>query len=239
VARWWGRHPAEIRWQLEAARLLADPVFCGSGVPRGDGRPVLLLPGFLAGDYSLRTLAGWLQRMGYVTGTAGFVTNSDCSERAMERAERRLGELHVRHGGRVAVVGHSRGGHFARALAVRRPDAVSHAVSMGGGLNSQHAVSVPTLAALAVVRQYHRLTSDPIARRGCRTETCGCSFVRDYTAPFPEDVRLTSIYSKEDGVVRWESCVVDYADNIEVTGSHVGLAFNRKVYRALGRALAG
>ena len=48
-------------------------------------------------------------------------------------------------------------------------------------------------------------------------------------------MRLTSIYSKGDGVVRWESCLVDYADNVEVTGSHVGLAFNRKVYRALGR----
>ena len=47
--RWWGRHLHELRWQLEAARLLADPVFYGRGVPRGDGRPVLLLPGLLAG----------------------------------------------------------------------------------------------------------------------------------------------------------------------------------------------
>ena len=96
----------------------------------------------------------------------------------------------------------------------------------------------PTLAALAAVRQYHRLTTDRVARRGCLTETCGCDFVRDYTAPFPQDVRLSSIYSKGDGVVRWESCVVDYADNVEVTGSHVGLAFNRKVYRELGETLA-
>jgi len=238
MARWWGRHHAEFRWQLEAARLLADPVFWGSGVPRGDGKPVLLLPGFLAGDYSLQTMAGWLSRMGYVPGTAGFVTNSDCSERAMERAEDRLDKLHAEHGRRVALVGHSRGGHFARALAARRPDAVSHAISMGGGLNRQHAISVPTLAALAAVRQYHRLTTDRIERRGCLTETCACDFVRDYRAPFPEDVRLTSIYSKGDGVVRWESCLVDYADNVEVTGSHVGLAFNRKVYRVLGEALS-
>jgi hypothetical protein len=236
--RWWGRHPAEIRWQLEAARLVADPVFYGSGVPRGDGRPVMLLPGFLAGDYSLNTLANWLRRMGYVTGMAGFITNSDCSERAMERAERCMDELHERHGRRIAVVGHSRGGHFARALAARRPDAVSHAVSMGGGLNRQYSISVPTLAALAAVRQYHRLTTDRVERRGCLTETCGCDFVRDYKAPFPEEVLLTSIYSKGDGVVRWPSCIVDYADNIEVTGSHVGLAFNRKVYRALGNALS-
>jgi len=236
-ARWWGRHPAELRWQLEAARLLADPVFYGAGVPRGDGRPVLLLPGFLAGDLSLGTMALWLRRIGYRTGTAGFVTNSDCSERAMERAERSLDRLHRSHGRRVAIVGHSRGGHFARALAARRPDAVSHAISLGGGLNRQHAISVPTLAALAAVRQYHRLTTDRIKRRGCLTETCGCSFTRDYDRPFPQDVRLTSIYSKGDGVVRWQSCVVDYGDCVEVTGSHVGLAFNRKAYRAIATAL--
>jgi triacylglycerol lipase len=51
-------------------------------------------------------------------------------------------------------------------------------------------------------------------------------------------VRLTSVYSKGDGVVRWRSCVVPYAHNVEVTGSHVGLAFNRKAYRAIAHALA-
>ena len=94
---------------------------------------MLLLPGFLAGDFSLETMAGWLWRIGYRPGTAGFITNPDCSERAMERAESRLDEILDEHGGRVALVGHSRGGHFARALAARRPDAVSHAVSMAAG----------------------------------------------------------------------------------------------------------
>ena len=50
--RWWGNHIGELRWQLDAARLLAHPVLRGGGVPRGDGRSVLLLPGFLAGDYT-------------------------------------------------------------------------------------------------------------------------------------------------------------------------------------------
>ena len=49
---------------------------------------------------------------------------------------------------------------------------------------------------------------------------------------------LTSIYSKGDGVVRWEACVVPYARCVEVTGSHIGLACNRKAYRAVARALA-
>ena len=59
------------------------------------------------------------------------------------------------------------------------------------------------------------------------------------TRPFPEHlVRLTSIYSKGDGVVRWQGCVVPYAQCVEITGSHVGMAFNRKAYRAIAQALA-
>ncbi|HEY6694663.1 MAG TPA: hypothetical protein VI006_17560, partial [Solirubrobacteraceae bacterium] len=71
----------------------------------------------------------------------------------------------------------------------------------------------------------------------CMTEDCGCTFTAGYRAPFPEDVRLTSIYSKGDGMVRWSSCVVPYADNVEITGSHVGLAWNRKAYTAIAAAL--
>jgi triacylglycerol lipase len=236
--RWWGRHLHEVRWQLEAARLLADPVFYGQGVPRGDGQPVLLLPGFLAGDYTLLPLAGWLRRIGYRPSVAGFVANVGCSEQALQRVAARARDLHAQHGRRVAVVGHSRGGHFARAVAVREPRAVAHAISVGGGLNGQQDISAPTQAAVAAVRAVHRHTTDRRVRNGCLTPGCSCAFGADYRAPLPDGVRLTSIYSREDGVVRWQSCAAADATCVEVTGSHVGLVFNRKVYRALGAALA-
>jgi hypothetical protein len=61
----------------------------------------------------------------------------------------------------------------------------------------------------------------------------------DFHAPFPNDrVHLTSIFSRGDGVVLWQRQIVPYADCVEVTGSHVGLAFNRKSYRAIADALA-
>ena len=63
--RWWGRPLAETRWQLELGRLMVDPVLRGRDVPRGDGRPVVLMPGFGAGDQTLLVLAAWLRRMGY------------------------------------------------------------------------------------------------------------------------------------------------------------------------------
>lgn len=89
--RWWGRPVAETRAWLELGRLLLDPVFHGSdGLPRGDGRPVIPLPGFL--------------RMGYRPCRCGFLTNTDCSD----RVERKVDELWSAHGRRVALIGHSK-----------------------------------------------------------------------------------------------------------------------------------
>jgi pimeloyl-ACP methyl ester carboxylesterase len=236
--RWWGNHLRELRWQLDAARLLADPVLRGRGIPRGDGRSVLLLPGFLVGDYTLATMAAWLRGIGYRPRRVGFVTNTDCSERALRRLEARADALVDGGDRRVAVIGHSRGAHLGKALAVRRPELVSHVIALGGGLRRQMAISTPTAAMVALVRAGHRLTTDRRERHGCLTEDCRCSFTRDYSAPFPESVRLTSVYSREDGVVRWRSCVVPYADNIEVRGTHVGLVVNPQVYAAIATALA-
>ena len=236
--RWWGRPIAEFRWQAELARLLVDPVYRGEGVTRGRDEPVVLIPGFLAGDGSLRVMRGWLDRMGYDAHAAGIIANVDCSDRALNRLDELVERIHRRTGRKVALIGHSRGAHFAKALAHRRPERVSCAVSLGAGLDTPFDISVPTRMAVAAFRELHAVTSDRIARNGCFTDTCRCAFARDYAGAFPESIELTSIYSKGDGVVRWRACVVPYARNVEVTGSHVGLAFNRKVYRAIAEALA-
>jgi triacylglycerol lipase len=236
--RWWGRPLAETRWCLELGRLLADPVWYGASVPHGDGRPVVLMPGFLAGDQTLRVMAAWLRRVGYRPRFAGFVTNTDCSDRALDRVERTVDELWGAYGRRVALIGHSRGGHFARALAARRPDRVSHAISMGADLQGMFGASTPTQFAVSVARR--AVHAGGRARQDtCLSAHCGCPFSHDYARLFPFDrVRLTSIYSKEDGVVHWQCQVIPHADCVEVTGSHVGLIFNRKVYWAVASVLA-
>ncbi len=236
--RWWGDHLRETRWALEASRLLADPVFHGRGVPRGDGRPVILMPGFGAGDQTMLVLAAWLRRIGYRPQLCGFVTNTGCSDRAVDRVERRIEMLHDHHGRRIALIGHSRGGHYARALGHRRPDLVSHAISAGAGLRGMLATSYPTQRAAAAARGVI-LRSGRARSSRCMTDACDCRFASDFDGAFPIDrVRLTSIYSKGDGVVRWQAAVVPYATCVEVTGSHVGLIFNRKTYRAIATALA-
>ena len=236
--RWWGRPLAESRWALELARLSVDPVLLGRGVARGDGRPVVLLPGFLAGDPSLLVLASWLRRIGHRPYGCGFVANVDCSDRALERVERRVEQLHRRHGRRVALVGHSRGGHFARALAHRRPERVSHAVSLGADLQRMFGISVPTQVAV-IARAPRRRRAAPRPRRALPVRRLHLLVHARLRGPRSrEGVRFTSVYSKGDGVVRWPGSVIAGADNVEVTGSHVGLIFNRKAYRAIADALA-
>ena len=236
---WWGRPLGELRWQAELARLLVDPLFTsGRGVPRGDGGPVLLIPGFLAGDVSLSVLGGWLRRLGHDASAGGIVLNVDCSDKAVDRLERVLLRLHARSGRPVALVGHSRGGHFAKALARRHPEVVRTMISMGSGLSEPFDISVPTKVAVASVRAALRRLDPDTGQRGCLTDTCDCPFTRDYGAPFPDSVPLTSIYTKSDGVVRWRSCVVPYARAVEVPGTHVGLAFNRHAYKIVAEVLA-
>lgn len=236
--RWWGDHLGELRWQVELARLLVDPVFRGQGIPHGDGAPAILIPGFMAGDSSLKVMRGWLQRIGYEPHASGIALNIDCSDRAVDALEARLESIACSSGRRVALLGHSRGGHFVKALAQRRPELVSSVISLGAGLDRPFDISVPTRAAVAAVRAVHSVTSDRIARNGCFTTTCRCRFVEDFARPFPPDVPLTSFYSRGDGVVRWQACVVDYARCVEVSGSHIGLAFNRDVYRHVAHTLA-
>jgi pimeloyl-ACP methyl ester carboxylesterase len=198
----------------------------------------VLVPGFLGGDYTLAVMATWLRRIGYRPAVCGFVINTDCSERGLERIEERVARLQEQSGRRIALVGHSRGGHFARAVAARRPDAVSHAVSLGADLQAMFHCSAPTLAAVEGARRVLQRTGRA-RQEQCLTHRCQCAFTAGFNAPFPSDlVHLTSIYSKGDGVVRWQAQIVPYADCVEVTGSHVGLIFNRRSYRAIAAALA-
>lgn len=228
----------EARWQLELATLLASPVHRGIGVPRGGGAPVLLVPGFLAGDASLAVMRGWLRRLGYRTYRSGIAWNVDCSEAAVRRLDRRLTDVAERTGRRVTLVGHSRGGLLAHAAAVRRPSRVHQVITMGSPLSSPFDASVLTLAAVGWARLGQNLLRP--ARPQCLTTNCPCAFSGDLRRASP--VALTSIRTSEDGIVRPASCVVPDDDggrvrNLVVRGSHVGLCVNPAVYREIAVAL--
>jgi triacylglycerol lipase len=100
--------------------------------PPGDGRPAMLVPGFLAGDPSLARMVRWLRGGGWQTIRPAIRLNVDCMEPAVERLEQRLEAAVVaREGRRTLVIGQSRGGLYGWALAVRRPDLVETLVTLG------------------------------------------------------------------------------------------------------------
>src|SRR5581483_4242830 len=102
---------------LRQTRMLSrDPVFRGIEVPRGHGEPVLLVPGFLAGDWSLSVLSGWLRRLGYRAYSSGIDWNVRCPYKTSGLLRRRLGGVAKETQQSVTIVGHSLGGVPARYL---------------------------------------------------------------------------------------------------------------------------
>jgi triacylglycerol lipase len=229
----------EGRFALEWAGLLRSEVWRGEGVPPGERRAVLLIPGFLAGDGTLSTMTQWLRASGYRTQRAGIRRNVDCSEESCGRIEQRLEALAERRGERVAIVGHSRGGVFARALAARRPDLVSGIVTLGAPVLQQLAVHPLVLVQIAAVAALGWGRVPGLFTWSCLRGDCCEEFRAALKAPFPPGVGYVAVYSRSDGVVDWRSCLDPDADaHVEVAASHCGMSVNAHVYRALAAALA-
>jgi pimeloyl-ACP methyl ester carboxylesterase len=222
---------------LEAAALLRDPIYNGDGVRSAGGQPVLLIPGFLAGDDSLGFMTKWLRRTGHQTRSAGIRANIDCSGRTLARLMERTEVLAERHGRRVVLVGQSRGGTFARVIAVQRPDLVSGIITLGSPLISSFDIHPVVRLNIRVVGALGTVGAPGMFSLSCLKGECCETFRNDLQAPFPEDVGFVSIYSKSDGVVRWRSCLDPAAKHVEVHASHCGMAVNPGAYRAMATAL--
>jgi pimeloyl-ACP methyl ester carboxylesterase len=200
---------------------------------------VLLIPGFLAGDPSLRTMALWLRRIGYEPCRANMRINVDCTTRAVERLEEELEALVERHDRKALVVGQSRGGNMARLLAVRRPDLVAGIVTLGSPLANHFAVHPLVRVHVSVVGLLGTLGVPGLFSYGCGYGRC-CEDARAHAeAPFPRGVGFTSIYSKRDGIVDWHACLDPHARQVEVDASHIGMAVHADTYREVARALHG
>src|SRR5919108_3743887 len=235
---WIGRESLAV---LELARLMSHPVFYGAGVPRGDGRLVLVLPGLFQNDWYLQPLHFWLANIGY-RPVASTVWMAGCGERLAQRAEEAL-ERRLRWEDRpVALIGHSGGGIVARALASRLPTPPSHLILLGcpaAVFTSQRWASTSSAPAgvprvLAEISTRVRDMLDP----ECGAPDCRCPFFEALRTKPNNDTRVTSIYTPDDPIVPTGSCRITGAVNVAVSGTHSGLAFNPDVYRLIGEELA-
>jgi triacylglycerol lipase len=229
----------ESRLGFEAAQLLRSPIWRGVGVAPGDGRPVLLIPGFLAGDGTLATMAKWLRGNGYWTHRAGIRANVGCSQDACEQIEERLEALVSRSGSKVAIVGQSRGGVLARVVASRRPDLVSGIVSLGAPTVGMLRVHPLVLLHVGVVGALGTSRVPGLFRMSCLRGACCEPFRADLLDGFPPDVRYVCVYSRSDGIVDWRACLDGAADElVEIRASHCGMAVSVEAYEQVARALA-
>src|SRR4051794_36067963 len=263
------RFRREARMLGELRALQRSGILDEPGTNAGHGLAVLLVPGLLAPDRSLGLMARYLKRHGFTPRRAGIASNIDCSEREAKRLEQRLEKAAYETGQRVAIAGQSRGGVFARALAVRRPDLVAGVIGMGSPLvdplTNIHPLlhlqleliarfgdrKIPRLAShkcldADIIEQMHEMAGESRINRilvkqlaGREPGDCCTQFWHDLKQPFPKSVSYLSIWSQIDGVVNPKACHDPAARMHEVRSSHCGMAWNRHVYRAVLDELTG
>jgi len=223
---------SELRYWAELARLLADGRF-RSPDRAARGRPVLLVPGFMAGDTSLSVLAGWLRRRGHDVRGSGMRINVDCAGQLLARLERVL----ARFDEPAIVIGQSRGGTLARALAAGHPDAVAGVVMLGSPVLDPLAVSTSTLRTVRSLAVLGDLGVPGVFSTECRDGNCCTDYYELLRTPLPPSMVALAVYSRTDAIVDWRACLDPSAECVEIDGSHCGMAVNARVYRELERTL--
>ena len=227
----------------ELAALHASPVFWGRGVPRGDGRLVVVVPGLFGNDMYLRPLRDWLRRMGYRPARSSLTINAGCPDRLLNTVIGGIQRQLDATTGPVALVGHSRGGMLCWALASRLGERVSHLALVGS----------PAPAVVAMFRESGAFSPVGVAHAGvaaagqramrlfdpdCTVPACGCPYVQDIRRPLAASTKVLSITSRDDPIVQGRASEVREGENVVVGGSHSGLAHNKAVFEHLGRFLA-
>lgn len=229
----------ETLFGVDWLSLRLSPVYYGIGVPRGDGAPVIVIPGFLGSDNYLIEMFYWLRRIGYRSYYSRIGRNADCPDVLLDRLFETMDQAWDETGRKLHLVGHSLGGLIARSAAVQRPSQVQQVICLASPFRDIR-VHPMVLAAAGFVRgRIVRQQRKRAIERDCYTGGCTCSFASNARSELPASVDRAAIYTETDGVVDWRSCIEDDSRyNTKVNGTHVGLAFNPQVYRQIARLLA-
>lgn len=239
--------PPSVWWSLlEAPRAAWEIASLGLRhrellqVPQGDGHPVMVLPGYGAGDSVMYVLRYYLQRWGYdarpwelgVNFTKSRITAIDqvnaFREEMENRVAARIEQLHNETGRKVSLVGWSLGGIYANSMVNRVPDHLNHVITLGAPYGDPRGT-----AAWAVLKRLN-LSSTPDEGQ-------------DFDGWLKHDeitdrkVKTTVIYSPNDGIVGEGSAKLSTHEQIAhvpVSSSHMGFAFNPSVYRIIAETLA-
>ncbi len=193
--------------------------------PRGHGEPILILPGYGAGDGSTTLLKGYLRLLGYRARGWGLGRNGGNAAELLPRILKRMASFARRADHKVHLIGWSFGGYLARELARERGDLVAQVITLGTPV-----IGGPKYTVVANTFRRRGIDVDAIAAEvEARNQI-------SFTAP------VIAIYSRRDCVVAWQACIDAGAANVEhveVRTTHLGLGFSPEVYKIIARRLAG
>lgn len=221
-------HPSsvfrEARGLIELPRLLLRfPELARQ--PRGNGQPVLILPGYGSGDVSTALLKGYLRLLGYRARGWGLGRNTGDAVALLPRILKRAAGLARRSNHKVHLIGWSFGGYLARELARERADLIGHVVTLGTPV-----VGGPKYTVFAKSFENRGIDLDALAAAiEIRNKISMCTPV-------------IAIYSRRDGIVAWKACIDNNGTNVEhveVRTTHFGFGFSPDVYKIIAQRLAG
>ncbi len=217
---------SEYRSIFEICAGLASIKTLSHLTPRGDGHPVMVLPGLSAADGSTSLLRAFLDALGYVTFGWGFGRNTGVTEERILELRDRLDYIYELHGKKVSLIGHSLGGVYARELARLRPDLVRQVITLGSPFTGHPLASTGTLL-------YEFLS-------GTKLNTL--DFNRHLDMRIKPPVPVTSVYSKMDGVVAWQCSIeqrTETSESINIRGcSHIGMGSAPTALYLIGERLS-
>lgn len=196
-------------------------------LPKGDGHPVIVLPGFVASDASTGPMRGVLKDLGYPAYGWGLGRNLKFNDEREAAMAALVDRVYAEHGKKVSIIGWSLGGVFARELAKMAPEKVRSVISLGSPITPHRDFSnARTL--------YDAINGAPAERRAAQLAQL------NKAPPVP----TTSIFSKSDGIVAWRGSIQhrehghDLIENIEAPASHFGLGVNPLVIYVIADRLA-
>ncbi|MEB3023274.1 alpha/beta fold hydrolase [[Mycobacterium] crassicus] len=233
--------PGRLLYLTEPARAAVDfGMLAGVApllplLPRGDGHPVLVLPGLGADDTATLVLRRLLRSLGYRVHGWGLGTNLGPTPAARAGMTARLDELAARYAAPISLIGSSLGGLYARRLARRSPESVRQVITLGTPVRLDDSVAGQSDIShdLSDFPQWPRWSDWARWYGDLQAGTPG--------GADPPPVPTTSIYSVLDGIVGWRVCRTDtgpQAENIAVAASHLGFSCNPAVVFAIADRLS-
>lgn len=199
--------------------------------------PVVLVPGFMAGDSTLMLMSRHLRKLGYRTYRSTMHANVGCTQEASYALERRIEAIAIKRERKVSIVGHSLGGLLARGIAARRPDLVDGIITMGSPMLAPGAIHSVLAFDLSVVIALRRAGLGGMMGDDCTSGDCARLSWEESRQQLDASVAFTSIFSRRDGVIDWRGCLDPGARTVEVGTSHLGMAIDPVVFDVVSSTL--